>query len=531
MVSWLKDAIFYQIYPTSFCDANGDGIGDLKGIIRKLEYIKELGINAIWINPFYSSPFKDGGYDISDYFAVDKRFGSMKDFEKLVSECKKRDIKVVIDLVIGHTSTEHKWFKESAKDKKNKYSDYYIWTDNIFSKFKDKTIHGFYPRNGGYYVNYYAFQPALNYGFNEIVQGGTGDNYDNGNSWQMHYTDQRLKPLREEILKIMRFWLNKGINGFRVDLANSLVKGCVFDSDKDKDIEGNKWLWEILIGTIKKEYGEDIAFISEWVNPENAVGKCGFDVDFFAHDIPCYNELFRNEPKSNLLPNFEKGYSFFGKDGKGSIKNFIDYLLKLNEKLKGKGYYSVPTGSHDQVRISERKDKDLLKCVFAFLLTFPHVPFIYYGDELGIKHNFNVNKDGGYIRTGARTPMPWDESKNKGFSESDIIYLPIDNKTESVKAQENEKNSLLNTVKTLCRLRAEYSCLNADGEFSVEDYGNDYIVYSRKDGDNNIKVIIKTGKGEKSLNAVGEILVKNNAVKFKNGTIILKNSAFVIIKG
>ena len=530
MVSWLKDAIFYQIYPTSFYDSNGDGVGDLNGITAKLDYISGLGINAIWLNPFYKSPFMDGGYDIADYRAVDGRFGTMKDFENLVSECKKRNIKVVIDLVIGHTSTEHKWFKESAKDEKNKYSDYYIWTDSIFSSYKGKTIHGLYPRDGGYYVNYYACQPALNYGFNRVEnEKSAGDNYDNGNSWQMKYTDERLKPLRDEILDIMRFWLNKGVNGFRVDMANSLVKGGVFNSDKDEDIEGNKWLWNILIGTIKREYGNEVAFISEWVNPENAVGKCGFDVDFFAHDIPCYNELFRNEKNTNLLPNFEKGYSFFGLDGKGSIKNFVEYSLKLNELLRGKGYYSVPTGSHDQVRLAEKKDEDLMKCVFAFLLTWSHVPFIYYGDELGIKHTFGINKDGGFIRTGARTPMLWDESKNKGFSVSDDIYLPTDKKTESVSEQEKRENSLLNTVKALCGLRKGYTCLDADGLLTIEEYSNDYIIYTRKDDKNAIKVIIKLGDDEKRFKIEnGDILLANNIV-FGEKEIVANSSAFAII--
>lgn len=521
-VSWLKDAVFYQIYPTSFYDSNGDGIGDLNGIAQKLDYIRDLGVNAIWINPFYKSPFMDGGYDIEDYRSIDERFGTMEDFENLVAECKKRGIRIVLDLVIGHTSTKHPWFQESAKDGKNRYSDYYIWTDNIFSKYMDKTIHGLFPRNGGYYVNYYACQPALNYGFSKIEQGKSASNYNNGNGWMMHYTDERLKPLREEILNIMRFWMDKGIDGFRVDMASSLIKG------RDDIVVALGWLWNILIGTIKREYGEDVAFIAEWEHPEDSVGKCGFDVDFFAHDIPCYNELFRNEPHTNLLPAFEKGYSFFGKDGKGSIENFINYSLKLNEVLKGKGYYSVPTGSHDQVRIAEKKDSDLMKCVFAFLLTYPQVPFIYYGDELGIKHDFLLNKDGGYIRTGARTPMLWDEGKNKGFSVSDEPYLPVDTATDSIEKQQGDENSLLNAVKKLISIRKKYECLSADGDLEIVKFDNNFLVYERKDKMNTIRVTIKIGDGKFEIPYRDTEIIHQSNCSIGRSNIVLNGNSAVI---
>lgn len=531
MIAWLKDAIFYQIYPTSFYDKNGDGIGDLQGIIEKLPYVKGLGANAIWINPFYKSPFMDGGYDIENYYAVDERFGSMHDFETLVAECKRLGLRIVLDLVVGHTSFKNEWFQKSGEDERNDYSDFYIWTDSIFFKYKDKTIHGLYPRNGGYYINYYACQPALNYGFNRIEESEAKDSYDGGNAWMMHYTDERLRPLREEILNVMRFWLNKGIDGFRVDLANSLVKGCVYDSDKDEDIEGNRWLWEILIGTIKKEYGNDVAFIAEWCNPANAVGKCGFDVDFFAHDIPCYNDLFRNEPNSNLLPAFELGYSFFGVDGKGSIENFLQYSLRLNERLQGKGYYSVPSGSHDQVRLAERKDEDTLKNVFAFLLTYSHVPFIYYGDEIGIRHNFQVNKDGGYIRTGARTPMVWNDGENRGFSSATDIYLPVDNAVKSVEEQTKNSASLLNAVKALCKIRKSYPCLQADGTLTVSSFGHTFVEYTRSNPSCKIRVIIHQGETEEvfPFQKSEEILLSNN-VRMGDGKIFLKGAAFAVIK-
>ena len=208
----------------------------------------------------------------------------------------------------------------------------------------------------------------------------------------------------------------------------------------------------------------------------------------------------------------------------------MDYSLKLNALLKGKGYYSVPTGSHDQVRLAEKKDKDLLKCAFALLLTWSQVPFIYYGDEIGIKHTFGINKDGGYIRTGARTPMLWDESKNKGFSTSDETYLPVNYEIESVEIQEKQENSLLNTVKALCKLRKKYSCLDSDGQLKVEEYGSDYIIYTRKDEESGIKVIMKTGKGEKRFEDIdGEILYSNN-VKKDGTAFVMQNSAFALVK-
>ena len=195
MNNWLKNTIFYQVYPTSFYDHNGDGVGDLKGIIEKLPYLHALGINGIWLNPFYPSPFKDGGYDVSDYYNVHEALGTLEDFELFVQRCKELQIRVVIDLVIGHTSDKHPWFLKSGEDAKNAYSDWYIWTDSNFNKYLDKSIHGLYPRDGGYVINYYACQPALNYGFNTPPRPANPDNaYDLGENWKMHYTDERMKP-------------------------------------------------------------------------------------------------------------------------------------------------------------------------------------------------------------------------------------------------------------------------------------------------------------------------------------------------
>lgn len=523
MANWKSDAIFYQIYPTSFMDGNGDGIGDFIGMAEKLDYVKDLGVNAVWLNPFYLSPFMDGGYDVEDYYQVDPRFGSMQDFENFVKKAKSLGIRVVVDLVIGHTSYKHKWFLQSAEKERNEKTDWFIWTSNWYTSYPNKTIFGLFERDGGYFINYYACQPALNYGwiFEKEKQQG---------EWQMHYTDERLKPLREEIIKVMQFWMAKGIDGFRVDMASHLVKGGDFESQDPKLIAGIKWLWQKLITPIKEEY-PDAFFVAEWDNPNVSVGECCFDSDFILHDIPCYNDLFRNEKGTNLYPALEKGYSYFSKEGKGNLKEFIKYSKEVYEKVKGKGSYSVPSGNHDQVRLAVGRDKAVLKTVFAFLLTHKHIPFIYYGDEIGMDHDFSVNKDGGFIRTGSRTPMQWTNGKNRGFSDTDgELYLPVNKcQSQSVESQENDKNSLLNTVKELIAIRKQYSCLNAEGEFTVIE---DEYPFIFKRSDENGCVIIAINPSDKTFEKQIEYkkVIKAVNAKVNQKEIQLNAQSFVILE-
>ncbi|MDD4002577.1 MAG: alpha-amylase family glycosyl hydrolase [Clostridia bacterium] len=534
MKNWINKAVLYQIYPTSFYDGNKDGIGDFKGITEKLKYVKDLGVNAIWLNPFYKSPFMDGGYDIEDYCSVDERFGTLEDFDYFVSEAKRLKLKIIIDLVIGHTSDKHPWFIESAKDEKNRYSDYYIWTDSIFNKYKDKTIHGLYERNGGYYVNYYACQPALNYGFNNAGKAKANDNnnYDIGDGWKMRYTDERLSPLRKEIYDIIRYWMVRGVDGFRVDMANSLVKDCIYDSADEKNIEGLIWLWRKMLSKMRKEF-PDIIFVSEWVNPINAVEKCGFDIDFLAHDIPCYNSLFRNEKGSNLLPSFERGYNYFSEGGRGNVNEFIEYTLMLNEHLNGKGYFSAPSGSHDQIRLAANKTEGQMKVIFSFLLTYKHIPFIYYGDEIGMTHNFSANKDGGFIRTGARTPMQWTNGKNRGFSDNDVIYLPVNNDIrQSVESQVADENSLLNTVKNLISLRKRYPCFAVDAEIKIIkcENGGYPLVFERKSVCDSALILINPSNNE--LDYVideGYNVVMSHNCEFKGEKVKIHGVSFLIM--
>ena len=531
MSSWLKNSILYQIYPTSFYDSNGDGIGDLKGITQKLDYVASLGVKGIWFNPFYPSPFMDGGYDVADYRGIHEMFGTMADFEEMLAKCKELDIKVIIDLVIGHSSDQHPWFLESAKDEKNAYTDRYIWTDSNFNK-KD-SIHGLHPRDGGYVINYYACQPALNFGYNRFpAPGARKDAYDLGEDWKMHYTDERLKPLRDDLLDIMRFWLDKGVDGFRVDLANSLVKGCVYNSDKDEDIEGVRWVWNILIGTIKREYPH-ATFMAEWVYPSNAVGKCGFDLDYLAHDRQEYNDLLRNEKGTNILPAFEQGHTYFSADGQGSVESFLGYTARLYNDVAGKGYFSVPSGYHDIVRVAEKKDEEVLKTMFAMLLTYKHVPFIYYGDEIGMTHKFGINKHGGYIRTGARTPMQWTDGKNRGFSDIDgDLYLPVnDAKTQSVEEQESREDSLLNTVRALAKLRNETPALQADADqkILVCEKGGYPLVYERTNSEKSFVIAINPGAQPAETDVYGKMVMSQNC-EIKGEKLVLKGKSFAIME-
>ncbi|MBQ4236285.1 MAG: hypothetical protein II716_05570, partial [Treponema sp.] len=217
MNKWLKDAIFYEIYPQSFCDSNGDGIGDIPGIIKKLDYIQELGCNAIWLNPCFDSPFVDAGYDIRDYYLVAPRYGTNEDLKQLFAEAHKRGMHILLDLVPGHTSIESEWFKKSGLEKRNEYTDRYIWGDTIWENFSDVgsvtgAIRGGTEGNAACAVNFFSAQPALNYGFACP---------DKTKPWQQPMDAPGPMATREAIKDVMRFWLGMGCDGFRVDMAHS----------------------------------------------------------------------------------------------------------------------------------------------------------------------------------------------------------------------------------------------------------------------------------------------------------------------
>jgi maltose alpha-D-glucosyltransferase/alpha-amylase len=438
--SWFKQAVFYQIYPQSFYDASGDGIGDIPGIIQKLDYLQWLGINAVWINPCFVSPFQDAGYDVADYYRIAPRYGTNRNLYRLCREAHRRGIRVCLDLVAGHTSVDHPWFKASCRSRRNKYSDRYIWTSSRKSDADPELslIRGYSGRNGNYVANCFYFQPALNYGFAKPDQ-----------PWQQPVDAPGPLETRKELVKIMDYWLGHGVDGFRVDMAFSLVK---LDPDRKETIK----LWQDIGQKVRTIYPDTI-LISEWGNPGEAIAA-GFDIDFLLHfGVGGYPDLMLNEK------------CFFRRRGGGSIRNFLTSYLEQAAKTNGRGTISVPSGNHDmkRPRADGRTISDL-KVIFTFLLTWPGVPFIYYGDEIGMRYIPRLaSKEGGYDRTGARTPMQWGDGPNAGFSTADNerLYLPLDphRGRPTVKKQESDPGSLLNHVRKLIALRRRSPALQAEG--------------------------------------------------------------------
>ena len=461
--TWLGDAVFYEIYPQSFQDSNDDGIGDLQGIIQRLDYVAGLGCNALWINPCFDSPFMDAGYDVRDYKQVAPRYGTNDDLVQLFHEAHARGIHVLLDLVPGHTSDQHPWFKESAKADPNEYSGRYIWTDDAFWGMEGRPyIAGMTERAGAYMLNFFASQPALNYGWLDPYK-----------PWMSAVDSPEALATREAIKDVMRFWLDLGCDGFRVDMADSLVK------NDDGCKSATCAIWRDIRAMMDSDYPE-AALVSEWSNPAQALCQAGFHADFYLdHHFNGYNTLLRDYETEG------GDHSYFKRDSGGSIKRFLaDYLPKY-EQSREHGYISLITCNHDTPRPARTLSAEELKLAYAFILTMPGVPFIYYGDEIGMRYLDVRTKEGGYQRTGSRTPMQWSRGAGMGFSHApaEQLYLPLDASDDApcVEEQLADPGSLLSEVARLTELRHAHADLQADAPFSVinDDEDGAPFVYRR----------------------------------------------------
>jgi len=449
--SWLKDTVFYEIYPQSFRDTNSDGIGDFNGIIEKLDYILSLGCNGLWINPCFDSPFKDAGYDVRDYKKVAPRYGTNNDLYRLFGEAHKRSMHVLLDLVPGHTSEEHPWFRESQRAEKNAYSGRYIWTDGWITGCRNiPYIGGEAERNGTYLLNFFKCQPALNYGFFKVEE-----------PWQTPMDHPDAIATREAMKDVMRFWLSHGCDGFRVDMAASLVK---YDDEKKT---GTSAIWRNVRQMLDEEFPEAV-MVAEWGHPDQAL-RAGFDMDFYlSHENNGYMSLMRDYAHHWNHPEI-KDQSYFRLDSNHDITHFLTEYMAWYQDTRDKGYISMITCNHDTTRPRFNMNETELKLAYAFLFTMPGVPFLYYGDEIGMRYLPLPTKEGGYVRTGTRTPMQWSKGKNLGFSQGcpDSLYLPVDSAPDAPTVEEQEKDpaSLLNTVRAILRLRHQEEELQSDALF------------------------------------------------------------------
>lgn len=480
---WWKKAVFYQIYPRSYQDTTGNGVGDLKGITKRLSYIRDLGVDAIWISPFFKSPQKDYGYDVSDYETVDPLFGTNKDFKTLLEKAHNMGLKIIVDLVLSHTSDQHEWFKESRSSRDNPKADWYVWADpkpdgsppNNWQSYFGGSAWTYDFRRGQYYLHQFLKeQPDLNFHNHEI---------------------------RQSVLDVFKFWLDFGVDGFRLDA----IIHCFSDPElRDNPVnpkppintQFNKpdlyWMQEHLHDRDQPEALDFCKKIRALLNkyPDTmAVGEVGDSVSASAKYC---------DDKSKL----HTAYSFSLTSG--DSVNFGSTLFRkhLEESLTFKNFWpSWAFCNHDMIRVTTRwggkehaHKPQFAKLLLAILTTLRGTPYIYEGEELGlsdVKIPYEKIQDpwGKFLwpewqgRDGCRTPMPWNkDKKNAGFSKGSETWLPIpkDHQKNAVDVQVSDKKSVLNFTRGFLKWRKKTPALQT-GPISFMDFGEDILVYKRDD--------------------------------------------------
>lgn len=470
--NWWKEGVVYQIYPKSFKDSNGDGIGDIKGIISKLDYLKDLGVNIVWICPIYKSPNDDNGYDISDYRKVLEEFGTEQDFKELLMEMHKRGLKLLMDLVVNHTSDEHQWFIESKSSKESPYRDYYIWKDGE---------EGNPPNNWGSFFSGSAwkYDEATEQYFLHLFSTKQPDlNWEN-------------EKVRYEVYDMMKFWLDKGIDGFRMDVINliSKVQGFPQGEKGEGDFYGNGFPYTAN-GPRVHEYLQEM---NREVLSKYDIMTVGEAPGIDTETAKSYVNEDRNE--LNMIFQFELMGIDAGPGGKFDVQpwkltTFKRIMLKWYEGLKEKGWNSLYLNNHDQPRLVSRFGNDKkyriesAKMLATLLHTWQGTPYIYQGEEIGMtnvqfedisdykdietlnmykeKIEHGVPKDvlmkGIYAigRDNARTPIQWDPSKNAGFTEG-TPWISVNPNYVDINVENalRDKNSVFYYYQNLIKLRKE----------------------------------------------------------------------------
>ncbi|MFH2102297.1 MAG: alpha-glucosidase [Chloroflexota bacterium] len=471
---WWQDGIIYQIYPRSFADSNADGLGDLPGIISRLDYLADLGIDAIWLSPVYPSPDADFGYDISDYTAIDPRFGSLADFDRLVAECHRRGIRVILDLVLNHTSDQHPWFQESRSNRENSKRDWYIWRDrpnNWQAAFGGKAWTAD-PQSGQYYLHLFTRnQPDLNW---------------------------RNPQVRLAMLEVFRFWLERGVDGFRLDVFNTYFKHLdLADNppkfglrgfDRQRHIhdldqpEMMPFLSEVraLLEVYPERYAVGETYLA---TREKTISYCGADKlqAAFSFDFT----------PSHLVYPWNPGW-------------LMKQILRREDAFQQAGVWPTTVMSNHDIprpasRYADGEDDAQAKLAMALLLTLRGTPFLYNGEEIGMrdislgrqeildppgKKYWPIYKG----RDGCRSPMQWDSTPNAGFSAASP-WLPVhpNHTTRNVAVHQADPDSLLQFTKMLIALRKTYPALRR-GDFLSLKAPRSGLAYLRRTEEQTILV-------------------------------------------
>ncbi len=476
---WPEGAVVYQIYPRSFYDTNGDGVGDIPGITAKLPYLKDLGINVIWLSPFYPSPMADFGYDVADYCGVDPIFGGLKDMDALIKAAHSRSIKILIDLVPNHSSDEHIWFQQSRQSREGTYADWYIWRD---AKGTDKNAKPIPPNN---WLNIFTGETAWQW-------------EQQRQQFYLHSFDVKQPDLnwanpdvREAIKAAMRFWLDKGVDGFRVDAVRFMGKDPEFkDNPINPDYEPGIWskynsikhlnsqgwpeLYEYLAEMAavlrEKPYQKSLRFMVTESYPETQ------------EPIKEYLAFYENVDPEVAAPfNFEGlSLSWEAEPWSRFLANFHDALDKFSPLCVA----SYAFGNHDQSRLATRLGVPAARSAAVLLLTLPGMSFIYNGEEIGMENAkipAGLAKDpaakDGSGRDPERTPLQWSSEKNAGFTTAKTPWLPIhkDYIKRNIQKQLKDPSSYYWLYRNLCNLRNTSAALKT-GAFEIIETGHQSVV-------------------------------------------------------
>ncbi|MDH3299973.1 MAG: alpha-amylase family glycosyl hydrolase [Acidimicrobiia bacterium] len=467
---WMADAVFYEIYPQSFADSNGDGIGDLRGVIDHLDHLAWLGVDAIWFNPLFASPFVDAGYDVSDYLRVAPRYGTNDDMLELIAAAGERGIRIILDLVAGHTSTEHEWFQaELAAPGPHPDGDRYVWRTDPPPARPANQLMGtpaWVPspgqRPGWYLKNFFDAQPALNFGWARNPAG---------EPWRDAVDAPGPRRNRQALRDILDFWLSRGVAGFRVDMAFSLVKD-------DPGLTETVALWREIRAWLDATH-PDAVLIPEGTEPRTG-RSLAFHADFFLVIHAEHASLFDNG-FAGVLPFQDQEPPFFDAAGHGSTRTFLDGWDRARQVDPNRPIM-MASADHDYDRLAcGPRTAEQLGAAWTFLLTWGSIPCVYYGDEIGMRFLPGMPEvegsvcNPGYNRAGCRTPMQWDRTANAGFSTAaaEGLYLPIDPDQDrpTVADQLDDPSSTLHLVRDLIRLRRETPALRTRSSQEVVNEG------------------------------------------------------------